>query len=64
MNTLGNLPIRTRVPMKAWIFAGLMTVFSLVSTLVQVAPAPSQALSASWRQPRSATDAYYASVNW
>ena len=65
MNTLGNLPIRTRVPVKAWIFAGLMTVFSLVSTLVHVAPAPSRALSASWQQPpRSAMDAYQASVNW
>ena len=65
MNPLGNLPIRTRVPVKAWVFAGLMTVFSLVSTLVHVAPASSRALSASWEQPtRSAMDAYHASVNW
>ena len=65
MNTLGNLPIRTRVPVKAWVFAGLMTVFSLVSTLVHVAPAPSRALSASSEQPTmSAMDTYHASVNW
>ena len=65
MNTLGNLPIRTRVPVKAWVFAGLMTLFSLVSSLVHLAPAPSRALSASWEQPPgSAMDAYHAGVNW
>ena len=65
MNTLGNLPIRTRVPVKAWVFAGLVTVFSLVSTLVHMAPAPSRALSASWEQPTSsAMDAYHVSMNW
>ena len=65
MKTLGNLPIRSRVPVTAWVFAGLITVFSLVSTLVHVALAPSRALSASWQQPlRSAMDAYQASVNW
>jgi len=42
-----------------------MTVFSLVSAQVHVPPAPSRALSASWQQqPRSAMDAYHASVNW
>jgi hypothetical protein len=65
VNTLANLPIRTRIPAKAWVFAGLMTVFSLVSAQVHVPPAPSRALSASWQQqPRSAMDAYHASVNW
>jgi hypothetical protein len=48
-----------------WVFAGLMTLFSLVSSLVHLAPAPSRALSASWEQPPgSAMDAYHAGVNW
>lgn len=31
-----TLPVKTRLPLTAWVFAGLVTLFSLVSTLMQV----------------------------
>ena len=37
-----TLPVKTRLPLTAWVFAGLVTLFSLVSTLMQV-PANDQA---------------------
>ena len=37
-----TLPVKTRLPLAAWVFAGLVTLFSLVSTLMQV-PANDQA---------------------
>jgi hypothetical protein len=37
-----TLPVKTRLPVAAWVFASLVTVFSLVSTLMQV-PANDQA---------------------
>ncbi len=66
MNTLGNLPIKTRVPLKAWVIAGLMTVFSVVSSLMPVAPTQPQTLSASTvgKLTISARDTLHASLNW
>ncbi|HWM31421.1 MAG TPA: hypothetical protein VNO69_06955 [Methyloceanibacter sp.] len=37
-----TLTVKTRLPLAAWVFAGLVTIFSLVSTLMQV-PANDQA---------------------
>jgi hypothetical protein len=37
-----TLQVKTRLPLAAWVFAGLVTLFSLVSTLMQV-PANDQA---------------------
>ena len=31
-----TLPVKTRLPVPAWVFASLVTLFSLVSTLMQV----------------------------
>lgn len=43
----GRIPVKTRLPLTAWVLAGLVTLFSMVSSLVHVTPAPSQALSLS-----------------
>ena len=36
----GSLPVKTRVPLAAWVLAGLVTLFSMVSSL-PFASAPS-----------------------
>ena len=65
MTTLGNLPIKTRVPLKAWVFAGLMTVFSIVSSLMHVAPTQDRAPSASTVvKPTISGDALHAGLSW
>jgi hypothetical protein len=33
--TVKTIPVRTRLPLSAWAVAGLVTLFSLASTLVQ-----------------------------
>jgi hypothetical protein len=33
---VGSLPVKTRLPFAAWVLAGLVTLFSLVSSLTQV----------------------------
>ncbi len=33
--TVKTIPVRTRLPLSAWVLAGLVTLFSLTSTLVQ-----------------------------
>jgi hypothetical protein len=38
----GSLPVKTRVPLAAWILAGLVTLFSMLSSL-QFGSAPSVA---------------------
>ena len=50
-------PFKSRVPMAAWVFAGLATLLSVASTLMDVAPA--SALADQGREPR----AHHASVN-
>ena len=66
MTTLRNLPIKTRVPLKAWAVAGLMTVFSIVSSLMHVAPTHSQSLSAANVEEltNSARNVLHASLYW
>jgi hypothetical protein len=41
INSLPKLPVRSRLPIQAWILAGIVTLFSLVSSLTQV---PTQAV--------------------
>jgi hypothetical protein len=36
MKLPATLPVKTRVPIQAWIFAGLITLFSLTSSLTQL----------------------------
>lgn len=33
--TVKTIPVRTRLPLAAWVLAGLVTLFSFASTLVQ-----------------------------
>ena len=33
---VGTLPVKTRLPFVAWVLAGLITLFSLVTSLTQV----------------------------
>jgi hypothetical protein len=54
----GDVLVKTRLPLTAWVLAGLVTLFSVVSSLVHVTPASNQALSV------SAKETHQASVNW
>ena len=38
MTTIASVPVKTRVPLTAWIVAGLLTLVSLASTLTHTAP--------------------------
>jgi xanthine/uracil permease len=60
----GSVPVKTRLPLTAWVLAGLVTLFSVVSSLVHVPPASNQALSVSEQVTVSAKEAHQASVNW
>jgi hypothetical protein len=35
MITIGSLPVRTRLPVTAWVLAGLVTLFSLIQANVE-----------------------------
>jgi hypothetical protein len=48
-----NLPVKTRLPITAWVAAGLVTLFSAVSSLVQLTASGGVA---------TAEQAHYASV--
>jgi hypothetical protein len=37
MITIGSVPVKTRVPLTAWVIAGLLTLVSLASTLTHTA---------------------------
>ena len=51
---VGSLPVKTRLPLKAWVLAGLVTLFSLATSLTHVGQATIQAANS--------TTAHYASV--
>jgi hypothetical protein len=38
MITIASVPVKTRIPLTAWVIAGLLTLVSLVSTLTHTAP--------------------------
>ena len=38
MITIASVPVKTRVPLTAWVIAGLLTLVSLTSTLTHAAP--------------------------
>ena len=64
--TIGGVPVRSRVPLAAWAFAGLLTLLSLSSSVLHVGAGPNGHLSASASKQvtTSAKEAQYASVNW
>jgi len=57
MTKIGGVPIKTRLPLTAWVLAGLLTLFSVASSLMHIAP--SSAVADQGREPR----AHHASVN-
>jgi hypothetical protein len=52
-----KLSVRTRLPVHAWFFAGLVTLFSIASSLTQ-SSAPSAAVYA------NLSEAYASSIGW
>ena len=38
MITIASVPVKTRIPLTAWVIAGLLTLVSLASTLTHTAP--------------------------
>lgn len=65
IRTIGSVPVKTRVPLAAWAFAGLITLFSTASSLLQVVTDPGQnvTLSASEQATTFASKTHRASVN-
>ena len=59
MNIIGSVPFKTRVPLAAWAFAGLLTLLSIFSSLVHVVAGPE-----SKQVTTSAKEAQHASMNW
>jgi hypothetical protein len=71
LRTIGSVPVKTRVPLAVWAFAGSITLFSMVSSLLQVVAGPghdfmqSAAEQATVSQPKTlASKMQHASVNW
>jgi hypothetical protein len=52
---VGTLPVKTRLPFAAWALAGLVTMFSLVRSLIQV--------NGNIVQAAQPTTAHYASMS-
>ena len=59
---LGSVPVKTRVPLTAWAFAGFLALLSIVSLLVHVVADPGRDLAVSTSE--QAKEARHASVNW
>ena len=60
---IGSVPVKSRVPLAAWAFAGLLALLSIVSSLVQVAANSDRAgLSASVSELTK--EARHASASW
>jgi hypothetical protein len=64
--TIGSIPVKSRVPLAAWAFAGLLTLLSTLPSLVNLAVGPDRDLSASASKNATTTakEARHASVNW
>ena len=64
MVTIASVPVKTRLPLTAWALAGVVTLFSLVSSLVHIAPASNHLQALSEQAPVPAKEFHQASVNW
>lgn len=72
IRSIGSVPVKTRVPVAAWTFAGLITLFSMISSLLQVVAGPAQDFTRSASGQATASEqattlarkAKHASVNW
>jgi hypothetical protein len=52
-----KIPIKTRLPLKAWLAAGIVTLFSLISTVMHAPTGPHGSPSAAHATLTSAADA-------
>ena len=62
MKTIGSVPLKSRVPLAAWSFAGILTLLSIASSLVQVAAGQVDLTASGLEQVMSS--ARYASLGW
>ena len=46
----GTLPVKSRLPLSAWLLAALVTVFSFASSLINLGMMPNQAISIGRRE--------------
>jgi hypothetical protein len=53
---VGTLPVKTRLPLVAWVVAGLVTLFSFVTSLTQVGGPMVQAAKPATAHYASTTD--------
>jgi hypothetical protein len=53
---VGTLPVKTRLPFAAWVLAGLVTLFSLVTSLTQFSSPMVQAAKPATAHYASTTD--------
>jgi hypothetical protein len=58
-----GIPVKTRLPLTAWVLAGLVTLFSLVSALVHVTTTIPE-LTASVADQETPKAAHRADSNW
>ena len=62
IRTIHGVPVKTRIPLTAWVFAGIFTLLSLSSSLVHVA---SDGVNVSTLPSQhAATAAHHASLAW
>jgi hypothetical protein len=58
----GTLPVKSRLPLSAWLLAALVTLFSLASSLTHVGTMSAQAVSVSEHEMQAAQKSQEGSV--
>jgi hypothetical protein len=59
-----GFPVKTRLPLMAWLLAGVVTLFSMASSLVHNAPASNHFQLSAEQATISLKEIHEASVNW
>jgi hypothetical protein len=59
---LGSVPVKTRVPLAAWVVAGLLSLLSIASSLLDFAAGPADLSTSSFEQV--ATTVRQANMSW
>ena len=62
IRTIHGVPVKTRVPLTAWVFAGILTLFSLSSSLVHLAS--DDVNVSALPSKHAATTSHHASLGW
>lgn len=60
LNLPTPLPLRTRVPLAGWALAGIVTVFSLTSSLLQAIASPEQIAARPEQAQQASKDCHHA----